>query len=98
MENKMRLPEDRLIICRCEEITRSEIESAIREGYITINEIRKRTRAGMGLCQGKICGRIVRQIIEEKTGLRVESILPARARPPVRPIKGEVFAKGSDEL
>ena len=98
MENRQNLPEDNVVVCRCEEISKDVIAEAIREGYITVNEIRKRTRAGMGLCQGKTCGRLVRQIIEEKTGLSAESILPARTRPPVRPIPGEVFAKGSDEL
>ena len=41
-----------LIICRCEEVTEGEIKKAIRSGARTITGIKRRTRAGMGLCQG----------------------------------------------
>lgn len=87
-----------LIICRCEEITKQEIVDAICEGYITVNDIRKRTRAGMGLCQGKTCGRLVQQIISQYAGRAEDANFPAKVRPPVRPISSEVFVKGCDEI
>ncbi len=42
-----------IFICRCEEVTLSEIEQAIDEGFITVNDVKRRTRAGMGALSGK---------------------------------------------
>ena len=43
------------IICRCEEITEDEIIKSINDGASTVDEVKKFTRAGMGLCQGRTC-------------------------------------------
>lgn len=45
------------IICRCEVITEGEILDAIRGplGATTLDGVKKRTRAGMGRCQGGFC-------------------------------------------
>lgn len=72
-----------------------EILDAIREGARTIDEIKRRTRAGMGLCQGKTCRRLIAQILARETGRSMEDILPSTFRPPVRPIPLGVLA--SDE-
>ncbi len=80
------------IICRCEEVTEEEILEAIREGAETLNTIKRRTRAGMGLCQGRSCHRIVSQILAEEQGRPLGDILPSTFRPPVRPIKLSVLA------
>ena len=45
--------EDHVIICRCEEITYGEIKQAIRDGATTLDGIKRVTRAGKGLCQGR---------------------------------------------
>lgn len=56
------------IICRCETVTEAEIRDAIN-GKIpatTIDAVKRRTRAGMGRCQGGFCGpRILEMIAEE---------------------------------
>ena len=95
---KIKVPDGDLLICRCEEITKQEIVDAIMEGYTTVSTVRKRTRAGMGFCQGKTCGRLVQQLINQYAHLAPEEIEPARVRPPVRPISSSVFVKGDDEL
>jgi bacterioferritin-associated ferredoxin len=83
---------DDLVICRCEEITRGEIEDAIRNGIHTLNGIKRITRAGMGLCQGQTCQRLVARILTEELGLAAADIDPTTARGPVRPLRLEVFA------
>ncbi|MBC7263191.1 MAG: (2Fe-2S)-binding protein [Chloroflexi bacterium] len=80
------MAEEDLIICRCEEVSLNEILAAIQEGARTINEVKRRTRAGMGLCQGKTCRRLVTQILARQTGQPMGDILPSTFRPPVRPI------------
>ena len=83
---------DDLVICRCEEITRSEIKDAIRNGIHTLNGVKRITRAGMGLCQGQTCQQLVARILAEELGLNAADIDPTTARGPVRPLKLAVFA------
>mgnify|MGYP002803022861 CR=1 FL=1 len=42
-------PDDDMIICRCEEVTKGEIRQAVHDGMFTIAEIRRYLRAGMTL-------------------------------------------------
>lgn len=83
--------DDSVIICRCQEITKGEIRQAIAEGAMTVDGVKRRTRAGMGLCQGKTCWRMVAQIISEETGKPMSELTPSTARPPVRPIPAGAF-------
>lgn len=76
-----------IIICRCEEIYEREIISAIKEGATTIAEIKRKTRAGMGLCQGRTCRNLIARLICNQAGIPIKEILPATFRPPVRVIK-----------
>ena len=79
--------ENDIIICRCQEVTRQEILDAIEQGATTVDGVKRRTRAGMGLCQGKTCERLVAKIISQETGIPMEQILPQTKRMPVRPVK-----------
>lgn len=71
------------IICRCEEIRLSEIITGIKMGDRTVEAIKRRTRSGMGLCQGKTCSRLIAGIIARETGIGVEKQAPSSKRPPV---------------
>lgn len=86
--------DDDIIICRCEEITKGEIKEAIRNGMATLNGIKRVTRAGMGLCQGQTCQRLVSRILAGELGLSPAEIEPSTARAPVRPVRLSVFATG----
>ena len=83
------------IVCRCEEITRGEILDAIERGDVTLDSIKRRTRAGMGLCQGKTCARLISRIICEQTGKKMDEIDPPRKRQPVNPISLGALASGA---
>jgi NAD(P)H-nitrite reductase large subunit len=89
--------DDETIICRCEELTAGEVRAAIRLGLSTVNEVRRYTRAGMGLCQGRTCGRLVAQLLAEETGRPLSDFLPATSRPPVRPVEVATLAGAADE-
>ncbi len=82
------------IICRCQEVTEQEILDAVRDGAVTVDGVKRRTRACMGLCQGKTCGRLVQRIIAQETGQKPEDVTPQKSRMPVRPIKMEMFGGG----
>ena len=40
------------VVCRCEDVTRREIDDAISEGAVEVNQLKHFTRCGMGPCQG----------------------------------------------
>jgi ferredoxin len=71
------------IICRCEEIRMSEIIAGIKMGDRTVEVIKRRTRSGMGLCQGKTCSRLIAGIIARETGIATGEQAPSSKRPPV---------------
>lgn len=56
------------IVCRCEVITEAEIRDAIRRpvGARSIDGVKRRTRAGMGRCQGGFCSPRVMEILCEE--------------------------------
>ena len=64
------------IICRCEVVTEYEIRQSIRRpvGARTIDGVKRRTRAGMGRCQGGFCMPRVAEIIAEETGCALNRI------------------------
>ena len=82
---------ENLIICRCQEVTEQEILDAIRDGAVTVDGVKRRTRAGMGLCQGKTCGRLVQRMIAQQTGQKAEDVVPQKSRMPVRPVRTGMF-------
>jgi NAD(P)H-nitrite reductase large subunit len=82
-----------LIICRCEEVSQGEIEEAISLGLTRMDEVKRLTRAGMGLCQGKTCGRLVMGILALETKKPLEEVKPSTFRPPTRVMPLGVLAK-----
>ena len=64
------------VICRCETITEGEIIDAIRRpcGATTVDGVKRRTRAGMGRCQGGFCGPKVIAILARELGVPVSAI------------------------
>lgn len=64
------------IICRCEQVTESEILDALNRGIEvnSIDSIKRRTRAGMGPCQGAFCGRRVAAVISKSKGIPIEDV------------------------
>jgi len=68
------------VVCKCERVTEAEVVEALRRSLPidSTQAIRKRTRAGMGHCQGDPenynCEERVAQIIARETGLPMETI------------------------
>ena len=59
------------VVCRCEVVTEAEIRDAIRRpvGAKSIDGVKRRTRAGMGRCQGGFCSPRVMEILCEELGV-----------------------------
>lgn len=50
-------PDDDVVICRCEEITRGEIRRAVHAGMYTMNEVKRFLRAGWGCARDRAATR-----------------------------------------
>jgi len=75
-----------IIICRCEDITRERILECIANGYMTINEIKRITRAGMGPCQGRTCRNLIAAELSHAFNIPMEDVLMPTFRPPTVPV------------
>lgn len=64
------------VVCRCEEITEGEILEAIRRNPPArdIDGVKRRTRAGMGRCQGGFCMPSVAEILSDELGIPFEQV------------------------
>jgi NAD(P)H-nitrite reductase large subunit len=80
------------LTCRCEEVVDAEIIAAIAAGARTVNDVKLRTRAGMGACQGIFCVPVIAAMVAQATGTPIDRLAPMTARPPVRPIALEGLA------
>ena len=83
-----------LLICRCEEVTKDEILQAVEMGARSLWQIRRLTRAGMGLCQGRSCERLTAAILAEALDLSIEEVLKPSYRPPLSPMPTDVLSSG----
>lgn len=79
MENN----KNKIIICRCEDVTKEEIEEVIKEGFFGIDEIKRLKRVTMGPCQGRTCKKLILNLIKEKKG-NLDGIDFARIRAPIK--------------
>jgi len=91
-------PDDDMIICRCEEVTKGEIRKAVHDGMFTLTEIRRYLRTGMGLCQGQTCSKLVKSIVAKELGLTPGDIEPAASRAPMRPVEMKILGNDRKEV
>lgn len=68
------------VVCRCEDVTLEQIGTCL-----SAREAKLRTRAGMGSCQGRVCGPALAFI----RGFSADSV-----RPPLEPVAVELLASG----
>lgn len=64
------------IVCRCETVSEGEIRDAIRRnpGARDLDGVKRRTRSGMGRCQGGFCSPTIMGILSEELGIPLEAV------------------------
>ena len=64
------------VVCRCETVTEGEILDAIRTNPPArdIDGVKRRTRSGMGRCQGGFCGPYVMELIAREHDIPLEAV------------------------
>ena len=74
-----------VVVCRCEDVTRADIDAAFEAGATEVNQLKHFTRCGMGPCQGRMCGDVAAELLAWRAGSR-ERVGMWTGRPPLRPV------------
>ncbi len=82
---------DDVVVCRCENVA----AGAIREAAAVspdVSAVKRMTRAGMGLCQGRTCQAAVAELTAEVAAAPIDAVGRFSARSPDRPTSLETLA------
>lgn len=89
----LRMPVGDTVVCRCEEITASQVRETVKLGCPGPNQMKSFLRCGMGPCQGRFCSVTVTEIIAQERGVSPEEVGHYRLRFPTKPLTlGELAA------
>ena len=80
------LPDADTIVCRCEELTRAEVDQGMDFGGADLRSLKVMTRLGMGPCQGCMCWPAAARRLALRIGKSLEEIGPISVRPPIAPV------------
>ena len=83
---------DGIVVCRCEEVTASDLRHALTAGADSLAALKRATRAGMGPCAGRFCAAAVARLCgaADETGF-------AAPRVPLRPVLAGMILADYDE-
>jgi glycerol-3-phosphate dehydrogenase len=83
----------RYIVCRCEKITKAELIDGLHRPVAvrpSLTAIKRRTRVGMGQCQGRYCEQRVLEIMRKELGVEhVDGLEPGSSLLPHRRVEPE---------
>lgn len=80
------------VVCRCENVTYAEMMKEMERGVNNAREMKLKTRAGMGFCNGRTCGHLVNKMMNETDS--GPDFIHLRSQPPIRTISFETLAGG----
>jgi hypothetical protein len=84
------------IVCRCEDVTVGAIHSAVDQGAKDAFSVKIWTRAGMGPCQGRVCGQAVASLLSLKLRAPPSEIGFNSPHLPLRPVPLGIAAAALD--
>jgi thioredoxin reductase len=73
------------VVCRCEDVTRAEIDASARSGAANLNQLKAWTRCGMGPCQGRMCADTAAALLSAH-GVARQDAGQFTGRTPLRPV------------
>jgi thioredoxin reductase len=92
-----RLATAETVMCRCEEVTFGEIDAALADEIKSAGAVKRRTRLGMGRCQGRYCTPVLETLLVEKCGTARGEFTGFAPRVPVKPLPIGELVQGMDE-
>jgi thioredoxin reductase len=87
------------VVCRCEDVTKRQLLEAVETLQPTAADasaVKALTRAGMGLCQGRICSANVYELVARGAKARPTEVRHFSSRPPARPVRLAALARFED--
>ena len=85
-------------VCRCEQVSLAAIREALADGVVTLGELKRHTRVGMGRCQGRYCTPALLALLAETTGRAADPFGHFAPRDPVRPQPLAALARPAPSL
>ncbi len=82
----LELMQPETLVCRCEEVSLTEVTEALNHGAGDLQSIRLLTRLGMGACQGRNCSPSIGMHVCQTTGRTPEQVGRVNPRPPIKPV------------
>ncbi len=79
-------------VCLCEDVTTKELAQGVREGFESLEMLKRYSTVTMGPCQGKQCHGNAARITAAATGASREATGLTTFRPPVQPVPMAVLA------
>jgi len=87
------LATDETQVCRCEEVTLSEVREAGAAGARNLQALKLLSRLGMGPCQGRNCAPAMTSFLCHTYDLSPETVGRINFRPPSKPVTFEALAR-----
>lgn len=86
-ETLLALTQPETTVCRCEAVTRDQIETVINSNPFisSTNALKLESRTGMGPCQGRYCELTAASLLAQNRNTSIEHVGPFNAQFPVRP-------------
>jgi bacterioferritin-associated ferredoxin len=83
-------------VCRCEEVTRAELDAAVELGAADPRSVKLLSRVGMGWCQGRVCGYAASRLTATATGWApdADDLRGLARRPIAQPVRLRDIATG----
>ena len=72
------------LVCRCEDVTLHELETAMARGHRDVESVKRYTGYGTGWCQGKQCVALASRVLVSLGGQAPEA--PITPRQPFHPV------------
>ena len=87
------------VVCRCEQVTEGEVVDAIHSPIpaLSVDAVKRRTRAGMGRCQGSFCLPRIAKIIAREANIPVEEVVKNSENSKLFVGKAKCLLEGEDE-
>ena len=79
-------------LCLCEDVTNHDLETALQEGYDSIELLKRYSTLSMGPCQGKMCSANAIHLCARVCNRSVAETGRTTSRPPVSPVSLGVLA------
>ena len=91
--DRITAPSGDTIVCRCEEVTATQIAGMTKLGCLGPNQTKFFSRCGMGPCQGRVCGLVVTGILARELGKKPDEVGAYHIRSPLKPVPLAAIAR-----